>query len=198
MLCNQVILVWVCWSCQSLSQLPSLESWFQHVFHWDLDLWHSELPSQRSEIPAGLAHCFYCLFRFETFQWNFQRYIAKVTFQIKMHQLGQESSRVFWGDRERKYPHGEWREPKAGSALSFVEVFLWSFMDGGFGPLFKNLLSDSDREKLSLSGILPWVCWEPKCPAEQHSSTLCGCSVPKGHRKRLLHSSLTANTWKMW
>lgn len=65
---------------------------------------------------------------------------------------------MFSGERERKYPHGEWRKHKAGSALSFVEVLLWSFMGGRFGPLFKNLMRDSDHGKLSLSGIVPWVC----------------------------------------
>lgn len=146
------------------------------MFSTDLDLWHSELPLQRAEIPAGLAHCFYCLFQFETFQWNFQRYIAKVTFQIKMHQLGQESSRVFSGERGRKCPHGEWRKHKAGSALSFMEVLLWTSVGGGFGPLFKHLLRDSGSGKLSLSVVLPWVCWEQKCPGAQPHIVWLLCS----------------------
>lgn len=146
------------------------------MFSTDLDLWHSELPLQRAEIPAGLAHCFYCLFQFETFQWNFQRYIAKVTFQIKMHQAGQESSRVFSGERERKCPHGEWRKHKAGSALSFMEVLLWTSVGGGFGPLFKHLLRDSGSGKLSLSVVLPWVCWEQKCPGAQPHIVWLLCS----------------------
>lgn len=73
-----------------------------------------------------------------------------------MHQLGQESSRVFSGEMERKYPHGEWGKHKAGSALrgSFVvEFYGWKVW-----PLVKNLLRDSDYGKLSLSGIFPWVC----------------------------------------
>lgn len=146
------------------------------MFSTDLDLWHSELPLQRAEIPAGLAHCFYCLFQFETFQWNFQRYIAKVTFQIKMHQAGQESSRVFSGERERKCPHREWRKHKAGSALSFMEVLLWTSVGGGFGPLFKHLLRDSGSGKLSLSVVLPWVCWEQKCPGAQPHIVWLLCS----------------------
>lgn len=81
-----------------------------------------------------------------------------MTFQIKMHQLGQESSRVFSGERERKCPHREWRKDKAGSALSFMEVLLWTSVGGGFGPLFKHLLRDSGSGKLSLSVVLPWVC----------------------------------------
>lgn len=128
--------------------------------------------------------------------WDFPVKFSKVTFQIKMHQLGQESSRVFSGEMERKYPHGEWGKHKAGSALSFVEVLLWSFMGGKFGPLLRIFW-----EILTMGS---WACQEfsPGCvenkSAQQHNCTLCVCSVPEGHRERFLHSSLTANTWKMW
>lgn len=46
---------------------------------------------------------------------------------------------------------------KVGSDLFLMEVLLWTFVSGGFGPLFKHLLRDSESGNLRLSVIHPWV-----------------------------------------
>lgn len=88
-----------------------------------------------------------------------------------------------------------------------MEVLLWTSVGGGFGPLFKHLLRDSGSGKLSLSVVLPWVCWEQKCPGAQPHIVWLLCSWgPQGklpaqltHCKHLENAiDELAEVWDGW
>lgn len=102
-----------------------------------------------------------------------------------------------------------WRVEKAQSRVcSFLHgVLLWTSVGGGFGPLFKHLLRDSGSGKLSLSVVLPWVCWEQKCPGAQPHIVWLLCSWgPQGklpaqltHCKHLENAiDELAEVWDGW
>lgn len=63
------------------------------LFLWSISAW--EFPVTFSKIPWLTRLC-------------------QGPFQNKLHQLGQQRSRVFWWEREKKYSYGEWRKHKMG------------------------------------------------------------------------------------